>query len=78
MKAPHDQENRVAIFSALKTELRRYEKWYTPRTDLDSRYDLWSERDVVVAGRKLDAVLLRQVRQALKAGHALYRERGWA
>jgi hypothetical protein len=43
-------------FSRLKKLLKRYEGPLTPKLDLESKYDLWSEKQVVVDGRKRSAV----------------------
>ena len=46
-----DQEL-LRTFRALRRMLKAYEGPYTARWDLEGKYDLWSVRDVVVAGRK--------------------------
>lgn len=46
------QEELVSIFGELKQLLKQYEGPFVPKFDLDSKYDLWSQRDVVIAGRK--------------------------
>lgn len=46
------QEKLVAIFDRLKKILKRYEDPLKPKLDLDSRYDLWSFKDIEIAGRK--------------------------
>ena len=46
------QEKLVDIFQRLKAILREYEGPFTPKFDLDSKYDLWSIKDVEIAGRK--------------------------
>jgi hypothetical protein len=47
-----DQEELVKIFGRLKTLLKKYEGDLAPKFDLDSKYDLWSFKDVEIAGRK--------------------------
>jgi hypothetical protein len=42
----------IEIFSKLKGMLKKYEKYFTPKFDLDSKYDLWSIKDLEIAGRK--------------------------
>ena len=42
----------VKIFKKLKTNLKKYEGKLTPKWDLDSKYDLWSIKDLEIAGRK--------------------------
>jgi hypothetical protein len=49
---PVDQEQLVAIFDRLKELLKEYEGLFTPKLDLDSRYDLWSFKDIDIDGRK--------------------------
>lgn len=122
------QDELVKIFKRLKKILRKYEKPLVPKFDLDSKYDLWSKKNVVIAGRKrkevyfagliiqsnyvgfyympvyvkaemkkvfrpellgllkgkscfhikkLDQTLERQIKDALKKGFALYKNRGW-
>lgn len=46
------QEELVSVFKILKDVLKRYEDPLKPKVDLDSRYDLWSFRDLEVEGRK--------------------------
>jgi hypothetical protein len=47
------QEDLVPIFNKLKAMLKKYEKPpLEPKFDLDSRYDLWSRKDLVIADRK--------------------------
>ena len=46
------QEELVSIFDRLKEILKRYEDPLRPKLDLDSRYDLWSFKEVEIAGRK--------------------------
>jgi len=42
----------VSIFKRLKKILKQYEKPLKPKIDLDSRYDLWSFKDLTIAGRQ--------------------------
>ena len=46
------QEELVPIFNRLKKILKRYEDPLRSKLDLDSRYDLWSFKEVEIAGRK--------------------------
>ena len=50
------QDELVAIFGKLKGELRKYEGRLTPRMDLATRYELLSEKEVEIAGRKREEV----------------------
>ena len=47
-----DQDTLVEIFTRLKKILKQYEGPFTPKLDLDSKYDLWSFKDLEIAGRK--------------------------
>lgn len=40
------------IFAQLKAELSQYQPPLTSRVDEDRRYELWSEKEVVIEGRK--------------------------
>jgi hypothetical protein len=42
----------IDIFKRLKDILKKYENPLTARIDLDSRYDLWSIKDVIIQGKK--------------------------
>ena len=46
------QEDLVKTFKKLKKLLKKYENPLKPKFDLDSKYDLWSIKDVEIAGRK--------------------------
>ena len=46
------QDELIKIFSRLKKLLKQYEKPLMPKFDLDSKYDLWSYKDMVTDGRK--------------------------
>jgi hypothetical protein len=50
------QEELVGIYNTLKPILKKYENPLKPKMDLDSRYDLWSVKDIVIEGRKRDEV----------------------
>lgn len=49
---PPTAEELASIFQRLKGLLAKYEGPLTPRSDTERSYDLWSEKDVVFAGRK--------------------------
>ena len=118
----------LPLFEDLKKLLAPYEKHFDTRRDEPGYYDLWSEREIVIDGRKKDSVFFasliiqksyvgfyfmpvytheeakelfgeelmatlkgkscfyikeltpaikRQIRDALKIGLGLYRERDW-
>lgn len=118
----------LPLFGELKALLEPYAGRYAVRRDEPGHYELWSEKDVVIDGRKrrdvffaglivqksyvgfyympvyvdtglvdvfgpellallkgkscfrvreLTPTLRRQIRDALKKGHSLYRSRGW-
>jgi hypothetical protein len=46
------QDELINIFKKLKSILGKYERPLKPKWDLDSKYDLWSTKDVEVYGRK--------------------------
>lgn len=45
-------EELIEVYKRLKEILKRYENPLTPKFDLDSKYDLWSVKDLVIEGRK--------------------------
>ncbi len=49
-----EQEELLGIFGELKVMMKEYEAKgkLEPKFDLDSKYDLWSFKDVEIAGRK--------------------------
>jgi len=50
------QEQLLRIFSEIKKMLKEYEPPFSSRIDLDSRYELWSNKEVTIAGRKRKSV----------------------
>lgn len=50
------ENGRTEIFQRLKKILKKYEPPLVAKSDQDSRYDLWSIKDVEIAGRKRKAV----------------------
>ena len=77
----------IVVFKKLKSILKEYESQLTVRADFDSRYELWSEKDVIIGGKKrkevfftikkVDAILLRQIKSALKKGFSEYKKNRW-
>ena len=45
-----DQEQLVEIFTRLKSILKEFEDPLAPKLDLDSKYDLWSFKDIEIDG----------------------------
>jgi hypothetical protein len=45
------QDELVQNFNRLKKMLKKYEGQLKPKFDLDSKYDLWSFKDLEIAGR---------------------------
>lgn len=45
-------EQLMEIYNRLKPLLKKYENPLVAKIDLDSRYDLWSIKDLVIDGRK--------------------------
>ncbi|MBM3311048.1 MAG: DUF1801 domain-containing protein [Candidatus Aminicenantes bacterium] len=50
--SPEAEKDLAAVFRRLKALLKRYENPLKVRVDAEGRYDLWSEKDVVIDGRK--------------------------
>ena len=50
------ENNLVDVFNRLKIILQKYEGLLKPKFDLDSKYDLWSFKDIEIAGRKREEV----------------------
>ena len=48
----NNQADLIKIFNKLKTILKKYEGELKPKFDLDSKYDLWSFKEVEILGRK--------------------------
>lgn len=46
------ETNLITIYKKLKMILKKYENPLKPKFDLDSKYDLWSFKDLEIAGRK--------------------------
>jgi len=46
------EKDLIKIYARLKKILKKYEDPLVAKFDLDSKYDLWSIKDVVIAGRK--------------------------
>ena len=46
------QKDLVKIYRRLKKILKKYEKPLIPKFDLDSKYDLWSIKNIEIDGRK--------------------------
>ncbi len=42
----------IEVYQRLKEILKKYENPLTPKFDLDSKYDLWSVKNLVIEGRK--------------------------
>ena len=55
------QEELVDIYNQLKSILKKYEDPLLPKLDLDSKYDLWSFKDVVIDGRKRKEVFFASI-----------------
>lgn len=46
------EKDLIKIFNELKKLLKIYENPLIPKIDLDSKYDLWSIKDIEILGRK--------------------------
>ena len=49
---PLSQDELVEIYNGLKRILKKYEGPFQPKHDLEDKYDLWSFKDLEIAGRK--------------------------
>ena len=49
---PTDVTKLTKIFQELKTILKKFENPLEPKFDFDSKYDLWSFKEIEIAGRK--------------------------
>lgn len=49
---PTDVNKLIKIFKELKTILTKFEDPLKPKFDIDSKYDLWSFKEIEIAGRK--------------------------
>ena len=45
-------DERKEIFDQIKILLKKYQPPFNARSDFESRYELWSEKDIEIAGRK--------------------------
>jgi len=45
-------ENLSEVFNTLKSKMKEYQPPLVAKMDDDAHYDLWSEKDVVIEGRK--------------------------
>jgi len=46
------EKDLIKIFNKLKKVLKKFEDPLKPKFDLNSKYDLWSFKDIEIAGRK--------------------------
>ena len=51
----------IRIFKELKTILKKFEDPLKPKFDFDSKYDLWSFKDVEISGRKRKEVFFASI-----------------
>jgi hypothetical protein len=58
---PLSQKELAEIYRGLKIILKRYEGPFQPKVDGDSSYDLWSFKDLVIAGRKRKEVFFASI-----------------
>lgn len=58
---PLSQEELAEIYRGLKIILKRYEGPFQPKVDGDRSYDLWSFKDLVIAGRKRKEVFFASI-----------------
>jgi len=58
---PTDVNELISIFNELKSILKKYADPLKPKFDLDSKYDLWSFKNVEIAGRKRKEVFFASI-----------------
>lgn len=58
---PIDVKKLIEIFKRLKSFLKKFEDPLKPKFDLDSKYDLWSFKEVEIAGRKRKEVFFASI-----------------
>lgn len=58
---PLSQQELVEIYNGLKKILKKYEDPFKPKLDLDSRYDLWSFKNIEIDGRKRKEVFFASI-----------------
>ena len=51
----------IEIYQRLKAIMKKFEDTLKPKFDLDSKYDLWSFKNVVIAGRKRKEVFFASI-----------------
>jgi hypothetical protein len=54
-------KNLIKIFNRLKKLLKKYEDPLKPKFDLDSKYDLWSFKNIKIDGRKRKEVFFASI-----------------
>lgn len=45
-------DERKEIFDQIQSLMKKYEPPFVARSDFESRYELWSEKEIEIAGRK--------------------------
>jgi len=50
------EKDLIKIYKQLKKILKKYENPLKPKMDMDSKYDLWSFKDIEIDGRKRNEV----------------------
>ena len=58
---PTDVKELLEIYNRLKPLLKKFEGVLKPKFDLDCKYDLWSFKDVEIAGRKKKEVFFASI-----------------
>ena len=58
---PTDVKELLEIYNRLKPLLKKFEGVLKPKFDLDCKYDLWSFKDVEIAGRKRKEVFFASI-----------------
>lgn len=50
------QNELLVIFNTIKAIMKKYEPAFIARLDLEGRYELWSEKEVFIAGKKRNEI----------------------
>jgi len=58
---PTNVDELISIYGQLKAILKRYEDPLKPKFDLDSKYDLWSFKEIEIDGRKRKEVFFASI-----------------
>ena len=55
------EKDLIKIYNRLKKILKKFENPLVAKFDLDSKYDLWSIKDIIIAGKKRKEVFFASI-----------------